>query len=77
MGFDGKTLKHPAQVDIANAVFGPSPEDVELARRVARTWAGARKASRGVVEVDGWLIENMYAAEAKRNLALARALAGR
>ncbi len=77
MGFDGKTLIHPAQVDIANAVFGPSPEDVESARRVAEAWAGARKAGRGVVEVDGRLVEHMHAAEAERTLALARALAVR
>ncbi len=77
MGFDGKTLIHPAQVDIANAVFGPSPEDVESARRVAEAWAGARKAGRGVVEVDGRLVEHMHAAEAARTLALARALAVR
>ena len=71
MGFDGKTLIHPAQVDIANAVFGPSPEDVEVARRVVRAWASARKAGRGVAEVDGRLVENMHAAEAERTLALA------
>ena len=77
MGFDGKTLIHPAQVDIANAAFGPSSEDVESARRVAEAWAGARKAGRGVVEVDGRLVEHMHAAQAERTLALARALAVR
>ncbi len=77
MGFDGKCLIHPAQVDIANAVFGPSPEDVESARRVAEAWAGARKAGRGIVEVDGRLVEHMHAAEAERTLALARVLAVR
>ena len=77
MGFDGKTLIHPAQVDIANAAFGPSSEDVESARRVVDAWAGARKAGRAVVEVDGRLVEHMHAAQAERTLALALALAGR
>ena len=77
MGFDGKTLIHPAQVDIANAAFGPSSEDVESARRVVDAWAGARKAGRAVVEVDGRLVEHMHATQAERTLALALALAGR
>ena len=77
MGFDGKTLIHPAQVDIANAAFGPSSEDVESARRVVDAWAGARKAGRAVVEVDGRLVEHMHAAQAERTLALALALAVR
>ena len=77
MGFDGKTLIHPAQVDIANAVFGPSPETVESARRVVEAWAAARRAGRGVVEVDGRLVEHIHAAEAERTLALARALLDR
>ena len=77
MGFDGKTLIHPAQVDIANAVFGPSSEEVDLAQRVAGAWSSARKAGLGVVEVDGRLVEHMHAAQAERTLALARALAAR
>ena len=77
MGFDGKTLIHPAQVDIANAVFGPSSDEVDLAQRVAGAWSSARKAGLGVVEVDGRLVEHMHAAQAERTLALARALAAR
>ena len=77
IGFDGKTLIHPGQVDIANAVFGPSPAEVDLARRIADAWASARNAGRGVAEVDGQLVEHMHATQAERTLALARALAGR
>ena len=77
MGFDGKTLIHPGQVEIANAVFGPSPAEVDLARRIAAAWASARNAGRGVVEVDGRLVEHMHATQAERTLALARALAER
>ena len=72
-----KVLIHPAQVDIANAVFGPSSEEVDLAQRVAGAWSSARKAGLGVVEVDGRLVEHMHAAQAERTLALARALAVR
>ena len=77
MGFDGKTLIHPGQVDIANAVFGPSPADIDLARRIADAWASARNAGRGVAEVDGRLVEHMHADQAQRTLAFARALSGR
>lgn len=77
MGFDGKTLIHPGQVDMANAVFGPSPAEVDLAQRIADAWASARDAGRGVAEVDGRLIEHMHVTQAERTLAFARALAGR
>ena len=77
MGFDGKTLIHPGQVEIANAVFGPSPAEVDLARRIAHAWSRARNAGRGVVEVDGRLVEHMHATQAERTLAFARALAKR
>lgn len=74
-GFDGKTLIHPDQVPVANAVFGPSADDIDFARRVTAAWEAARAAGKGVAEVDGRLIENMHAAEAERTLALAAALA--
>lgn len=77
LGFDGKTLIHPGQVEIANAVFGPSRAEVDLARRIAHAWSKARNAGRGVVEVDGRLVEHMHATQAERTLAFARALAGR
>ena len=77
MGFDGKTLIHPGQVEIANAVFGPSPAEVDQARRIADAWARARNAGRGVAEVDGQLVEHMHATQAERALAFARALARR
>lgn len=77
MGFDGKTLIHPGQVEIANAVFGPSPAEVDLAQCIADAWAKARDAGRGVAEIDGRLVEHMHATQAERTLAFARALAGR
>lgn len=77
LGFDGKTLIHPTQVAVANAVFGPSPEEVDFARRAREAWQAARAAGKGVAEVDGRLVENMHVAEAERTLAFAAALAGR
>ncbi len=77
MGFDGKTLIHPAQIDIANECFGPDPAAVSHAGRVLETWQAALADGRGVAELDGQLIENLHAAEAERTLAYANALAGR
>lgn len=77
LGFDGKCLIHPGQVAVANDVFGPSLDEVDLARRIVDAWAGARKAGRGVAEADGRLIEHIHATEAERTLALARVLAER
>ena len=77
LGFDGKTLIHPTQVPVANAVFGPSAEEIDFARRALEAWEAARAAGKGVAEVDGRLVENMHVAEAERTLAFADALAGR
>ncbi|MEM1231466.1 MAG: CoA ester lyase [Pseudomonadota bacterium] len=77
MGFDGKTLIHPAQIDIANAVFGPGAEDVAWAERVVEVWDSATAAGKGVVELDGQLIENLHAEEAQRTLAVAKAISER
>lgn len=74
MGFDGKTIIHPRQIEPANNVFGPTAEEVAWARRIidAHTEASAR--GEGVVVVDGKLIENLHVAEARRTLALANAI---
>lgn len=77
MGFDGKTLIHPGQVEIANASFGPSLDDVEHARKVLAAWDAAQADGRGVVELDGQLVENLHAAEAQRVIVFAEALAAR
>ena len=74
MGFDGKTLVHPSQVEPANAAWSPSPEDVELAERVIAAYEEAEAAGRGVVTVDGRMIEHLHVANAQRTLAVARSL---
>lgn len=77
MGFDGKTLIHPSQVEPANEVFGFDDAAVEEARRVLDAWQRATAEGRGVAVLDGRLVENLHAAEAERVLAFAAALADR
>ena len=75
MGFDGKTLIHPGQVDIANDVWAPSEAEVEHARRVIAAFDEAVREGRGVITVDGRMIENLHVANAQRTLAVADAIA--
>ncbi|MCF3173479.1 CoA ester lyase [Streptomyces sioyaensis] len=76
-GFDGKTLIHPSQVAPCNQVFAPSPEQVARAQRIIDAFEEATREGRGVVTVDGRLIENLHVEDARRILALAAAVAGR
>ncbi len=75
LGFDGKTLIHPAQIEIANRVFRPSPASVERARRILAAWREAEAEGRGVAVLDGRMIEHLHVAEAERLLALEAAIA--
>lgn len=75
MGFDGKTLIHPAQVDIANAAFAPSEAEVDLARRQIAAFEAAEASGQGVAVVDGKIVENLHVATAKATLAKAEAIA--
>ncbi len=75
LGFDGKTLIHPKQLEAANAVFGPTPEAVADAKKIIAAFEAAQAQGKGVVLVDGKLVENLHVAEAKRLVALAEAIA--
>ncbi|MBK5305854.1 MAG: CoA ester lyase [Frankiaceae bacterium] len=75
MGFDGKTLIHPSQVEIANRVWAPTDEAVDHARRVIEAFDEAQRDSRGVVTVDGRMIENLHVDNARRTLSVAEAIA--
>jgi len=77
MGFDGKTLIHPSQVDPCNRVYAPSDDEVEQARRIIAAFEEAEAAGKGVVTVDGRMIENLHVANARRTLAVADAIAAR
>ena len=75
MGFDGKTLIHPAQVDVANAAFSPSADEVDLARRQIAAFEEAEAAGQGVAVVDGRIVENLHIVTARETLAKAEAIA--
>ncbi len=75
MGFDGKTLIHPAQLDIANRAFAPTEAEVDLARRQIAGFEAAMAAGQGVAVVDGKIVENLHVATARRLIAQAEAIA--
>ena len=75
MGFDGKTLIHPDQVAVANEVWAPGESEVEHARRVIEAFNAARAEGKGVVQLDGKMIENLHVANAERLIAIASAIA--
>jgi len=75
LGFDGKTLIHPKQLEAANEVFAPSEEELRLSRRIIEAYAEAEAQGKGVVVVDGKLIERLHVDHAERVVALAEAIA--
>ncbi len=75
MGFDGKTLIHPAQLEIANAAFAPSAAEIDLAQRQIAAFEEAEKAGLGVAVVDGKIVENLHIVTARQILAKAEAIA--
>jgi citrate lyase subunit beta / citryl-CoA lyase len=75
LGFDGKTLIHPTQVEPTNRIWAPSDDEVEHARRVIEAFEAARAEGKGVVTVDGRMIENLHVDNARRTLAVADAIA--
>jgi citrate lyase subunit beta/citryl-CoA lyase len=77
LGFDGKTLIHPSQVEPCNATFAPSAEEVEKAGRVIAAFEEAEVAGKGVVTVDGRMIENLHVEQARRTLAIQAAIDAR
>jgi citrate lyase subunit beta/citryl-CoA lyase len=75
LGFDGKTLIHPAQIGPANAAFAPSADGLGRARRIIEAHEQAARKGKGVVVVDGRLVENLHVVEARRQVDLAEAIA--
>ena len=74
MGFDGKTLIHPSQVEPCNEVFAPSKAELEMAGKIVEAFRKAQAEGKGVVTVDGRMIENLHVEQAERALALAAAI---
>jgi (3S)-malyl-CoA thioesterase len=75
MGFDGKTLIHPAQLDVANAAFSPSEEEADLARRQIAAYEEVIALGQSVAVVDGKIVENLHVATARETLAKLDAIA--
>ncbi|WP_398466871.1 HpcH/HpaI aldolase/citrate lyase family protein [Tardiphaga sp.] len=75
IGFDGKTLIHPAQIEASNKVFTPPAEDVAQARRIIAAFEQPENASRGAIQMDGKMVERLHAEMAKRTIAIADAIA--
>ncbi len=75
MGFDGKTLIHPAQIATANAAFAPSEPEIDLARRQIAAFEQAEAEGQGVAVVDGRIVENLHVATARATLAKADMIA--
>lgn len=71
LGFDGKTLIHPKQIDAANRVFAPTEAEIAFSRRIIEAHAQAAAEGKGVVVVDGKLVENLHVENARRLVALA------
>ena len=75
LGFDGKTLIHPKTLEITNRVFAPSEAQVTYAHKIIAAFEAAAKEGKGVVLVDGKLVENLHVEQAKKLAALAEAIA--
>lgn len=75
MGFDGKTLIHPAQVALANQIFAPCQGEIELAKRQIQAFDAAAVQGLGVAVVDGKIVENLHVEIAHVTLAKAEAIA--
>ncbi len=75
LGFDGKSLIHPAQVAPCNAAFSPDADDVRRARRIVAAFAGPDAAGKGAVSLDGRMVERLHLVEAERVLAIAARMA--
>jgi len=71
MGFDGKTLIHPAQIEPANTAFSPSASAIAEAQNIVAAFAQSDNAGRGVIALDGKMVERLHLAQSERLLAKA------
>ncbi|QOG07133.1 CoA ester lyase [Aureimonas sp. OT7] len=74
MGFDGKTLIHPSQVERANAAFGPTAEEVEAARDIVAAFDDPANSGRGVIRIGGRMVERLHLVDARRLLDIAESI---
>jgi citrate lyase subunit beta / citryl-CoA lyase len=77
LGFDGKTLIHPRQIEPCNETFSPGAEEVAMARKMIAAFELPENANKGVVQIDGKMVERLHADMAKQTVAIADAIAKR
>jgi len=77
MGFDGKTLIHPNQIAPCNVAFSPSADEIAQAKEIIAAFALPENKGKGVVQLDGRMVERMHADMAQRTVAIAQAIEGR
>jgi citrate lyase subunit beta/citryl-CoA lyase len=77
LGFDGKTLIHPRQIEPCNEAFSPTAEEVDAARKIIAAFDLPENENKGVLQVDGRMIERLHAEMARRTVAIADAIAKR
>ena len=75
LGFDGKTLIHPSQIEPCNKVFSPSQAEVEQARKMIAAFDLPENKGKGVVSIDGRMVERLHADMARRTVMIAEAIA--
>jgi citrate lyase subunit beta / citryl-CoA lyase len=77
LGFDGKTLIHPRQIEACNAAFSPAPEEVEAARKIIAAFDLPENQGKGVIQIEGRMVERLHADMARRTVEIADAIARR
>jgi citrate lyase subunit beta/citryl-CoA lyase len=77
LGFDGKTLIHPRQIEPCNEAFSPNPEEVDAARKIMAAFDLPENENKGVLQIDGRMVERLHAEMARRTVAIADAIAKR
>lgn len=75
LGFDGKTLIHPSQIEACNAIFTPPAEEIARARKIIAAFELPENVSRGAIRLDGAMVERLHADMAKRTIEIADAIA--
>ena len=76
LGFDGKTLIHPSQIDACNAAFSPGADEIATARKMIAAFERPENRDKGAIALDGRMVERMHAEMARRTIAIADAIGG-
>jgi citrate lyase subunit beta/citryl-CoA lyase len=74
MGFDGKTIVHPKQIDPCNAAFSPTADEVAEAQKIIAAFDLPEHSGKGVLRIDGRMVERMHADMARRTVAIAEGI---